>query len=136
MARPAIPIDGLCGVFAVPPLPRRRDPRRTIDFDAHLQCFGLSGMTTGSGCIAPRSCGALFAACQAHDWAHATALRATFMPLEDLRDAWGPARVLHHATELCGIASTGPIPPFVSPLNTAQVSQLTPVATALREADA
>ena len=39
------------------------------------------------------------------------------MPLEDLRDAWGPARVLHHATELAGIAPTGPIPPFVSPLD-------------------
>ena len=31
-----------------------------------------------------------------------------FMPLEDLRDAWGPARVLHHATELAGIAADRP----------------------------
>ena len=30
------------------------------------------------------------------------------MPLEDLRDAWGPARVLHTRTELAGIAATGP----------------------------
>jgi hypothetical protein len=55
------------------------------------------------------------------------------MPLEDLRDAWGPARVLHHATELAGIAPTGPIPPFVSPLAAAQLETLAPVARELRE---
>ena len=58
------------------------------------------------------------------------------MPLEDLRDAWGPARVLHHATELCGIASTGPIPPFVSALDDDQLQQLAPIARALGEGDA
>ena len=47
------------------------------------------------------------------DWAAAEASAPTFMPLEDVRDAWGPARVLHAAVELAGIASTGPIPPFV-----------------------
>jgi hypothetical protein len=36
--------------------------------------------------------------------------------MEDLRDEWGPARVLHHALELAGIADTGPIPPFISEL--------------------
>ena len=56
------------------------------------------------------------------DWTAAEALRAEFMPLEDLRDAWGPARVLHHATELAGIAPTGPIPPFVSPLDAGRSS--------------
>jgi hypothetical protein len=55
------------------------------------------------------------------------------MPLEDLRDAWGPARVLHHATELAGIAPTGPILPYVSPLHRQQIDQLRPVARALRE---
>ena len=49
-----------------------------------------------------------------------------FMPLEDLRDAWGPARVLHHATELAGIAPTGPIPPYVSPLRPGATRQLAP----------
>ena len=58
------------------------------------------------------------------------------MPLEDLRDAWGPARVLHHATELAGIASTGPIPPYVSALDADQLEQLAPVARGLRERDA
>jgi hypothetical protein len=55
------------------------------------------------------------------------------MPLEDLRDAWGPARVLHHATELADIAPTGPIPPYVSALDSQKVDELRPVARALRE---
>jgi len=58
------------------------------------------------------------------------------MPLEDLRDAWGPARVLHHATELAGIAPTGAIPPYVSPLATKQLQVLAPIARELRERDA
>ena len=58
------------------------------------------------------------------------------MPLEDLRDAWGPARVLHHATELAGVAPTGPIPPYVSPLAAKQLDELTPIAQSLRKRDA
>jgi len=69
----------------------------------------------------------------AQSWQEAEQIRAKFIPLEDLRDAWGPARVLHHATELAGIASTGPIPPFVSPLTAAELTRLTPVARALAE---
>jgi dihydrodipicolinate synthase/N-acetylneuraminate lyase len=99
----------------------------------HLRETGLTGLTTGSGCIAPRLCGSLFDACCGTDWNRADVLRAAFMPLEDLRDAWGPARVLHHATELSGIAPTGPIPPYVSPLEPPRVEQLAPVARTLRE---
>jgi dihydrodipicolinate synthase/N-acetylneuraminate lyase len=97
----------------------------------HLRDFRLTGMTTGSGCIAPRHCQAFFDAAQAGDWARAETLRALFMPLEDLRDAWGPARVLHQATDLSGIAATGPIPPYVSPLTDQQIAGLRPVAIAL-----
>lgn len=102
---------------------------------AHLQHFHLGGMTTGSGCVAPRTCKAFFDSCRRADWGTAEELRSAFMPLEDLRDAWGPARVLHQATELANIARTGPIPPYVSPLTEAQVKQLAPVARALREHD-
>lgn len=102
----------------------------------HLRDYRLGGLTTGSGCIAPRQCQALFEAAGAGDWTRAGELRAAFMPLEDLRDAWGPARVLHHATELAGIAPTGPIPPYVSALDGGQLSQLSPVARTLRERDA
>jgi dihydrodipicolinate synthase/N-acetylneuraminate lyase len=100
----------------------------------HLRDFSLAGFTTGSGCIAPELCSTLLTACVEKDWARAEAIRAAFMPLEDLRDDWGPARVLHHATELAGIAPTGPIPPYVSGLNRHQLDRLGPVARALREA--
>ena len=97
----------------------------------HLRDFHLNGFTTGSGCLAPSACSELLSACQAGKWDEAATIRARFMPLEDLRDAWGPARVLHHATELAGIAPTGPIPPFVSPLAAAELDRLAPVAQAL-----
>ena len=99
----------------------------------HLRDFGLNGMTTGSGCIAPRRCNELLAACDEKRWQDAEAIRARFMPLEDQRDAWGPAPVLHHATELAGIAPTGPIPPYVSALDSKRIEEVRPVARALRE---
>jgi len=102
----------------------------------HMRDFSLPGFTTGSGCVASRTCARLFDACRSADWVRAEELRSQFMPLEDLRDAWGPARVLHHATELAGIASTGPIPPYVSSLGEKQLQELAPVARELREHDA
>ena len=100
----------------------------------HLQEFDLRGFTTGSGCIAPALCSQLFAACRTGEWPRAEAIRRQFLPFEDVRDAWGPARVLHHGTELAAVAPTGPIPPFVSPLDDAQLQELAPVARDLREA--
>jgi dihydrodipicolinate synthase/N-acetylneuraminate lyase len=97
----------------------------------HLRNFELGGLTTGSGCLAPRLCQDFYDAARAGDWTRAAHLRDVFMPLEDLRDAWGPARVLHHATALSGLAHTGAIPPYVSPLNEEQLRQLEPVARAL-----
>jgi dihydrodipicolinate synthase/N-acetylneuraminate lyase len=97
----------------------------------HLRDFGLEGFTTGSGCVAPAVCTALLGACQASDYDEAERLRALFLPLEDLRDAWGPARVLHHAVELAGIAATGPIPPYVSALPETQRERLAAVAAVL-----
>jgi dihydrodipicolinate synthase/N-acetylneuraminate lyase len=121
---------------------RRVDRRRIISgmgerpAIVHMRDFELPGFTTGSGCIASRTCTALFEACVAKDWGRAEELRSRFMPLEDLRDAWGPARVLHHATELAGIAPSGPIPPYVSSLGAQQAQQLAPIARELRERDA
>jgi dihydrodipicolinate synthase/N-acetylneuraminate lyase len=101
----------------------------------HLRDFKLAGMTTGSGCIAPRTCRAFYDACRRGDWKAAEALRAPFMPLEDLRDELGPARVLHHATASAGIAATGPIPPYVSPLGDEHLNRLAPVARELKDRD-
>jgi dihydrodipicolinate synthase/N-acetylneuraminate lyase len=97
----------------------------------HLLDWHLPGFTTGSGCIAPALSQALFAACQRGDRAAAEALRASFLSLEDLRDAWGPAHVLHAAVEAAGIAVTGPLPPFVSNLSTERFEAVKPVAQAL-----
>jgi dihydrodipicolinate synthase/N-acetylneuraminate lyase len=94
----------------------------------HLRDFGLPGFTTGSGCLAPGLSNAVWEAAARGDWARADGVRARFLPLEDKRDAWGPARVLHAAMELAGVARTGPIPPFVSALSEAQRAELAPVA--------
>jgi dihydrodipicolinate synthase/N-acetylneuraminate lyase len=98
---------------------------------AHMRHFGLPGFTTGSGCIAPRLSCELFAACAGKDYTRAEDLRALFLPLEDKRDAWGPARVLHAALELAGVVKTGPIPPFVTALGEGRREELRPVAREL-----
>jgi dihydrodipicolinate synthase/N-acetylneuraminate lyase len=97
----------------------------------HLLDWHLPGFTTGSGCIAPALSQALFAACERADRAAAEALRADFLPLEDLRDAWGPAPMLHAAVEAAGIAQTGPLPPFVSNLSSERFETVKTVAQAL-----
>jgi dihydrodipicolinate synthase/N-acetylneuraminate lyase len=101
----------------------------------HLRDWKLPGFTTGSGCIAPRVSQMLFEACARHDFDQTEALRAEFISLEDLRDAWGPAKVLHSAVELAGIAETGNIPPFVSDLSAEQRLLLETVASELRKLD-
>ncbi len=94
----------------------------------HLRDWKLPGFTTGSGTLAPRLSSKLFAACVAEDYARAESLRAGFIPLEDLRDAWSPAKVLHHATELAGVAGVGSMPPFLSALSPEQMREIAPVA--------
>ena len=102
---------------------------------AHLRHFRLPGFTTGSGCLAPALSQGTFLAGGAGDWTAAEALRSRFIPLEDKRDAWGPARVLHAAIDVADVARTGPIPPFVSALGEAPRAELAPVARALLAAE-
>lgn len=99
----------------------------------HMQQFGLPGFTTGSGCLAPRLSHDLHRALAAGDGARGEDLRRLFLPLEDERDAKGPARVLHAALDLAGVARTGPIPPFVTALSAAQRAQVEPKARGLLE---
>ena len=101
----------------------------------HLRDRRLPGFTTGSGCVAPALSQSLFAAASKGDWAAAERARAGFIPLEDVRDALGPARVLHAAVDAAGIASTGPIPPFVSELTDGQRAEARDAAVALAEAE-
>jgi len=98
---------------------------------AHLLDWHLPGFTTGSGCVAPALCQALFAACQRGDRAAGEALRAHFLPLEDLRDAWGPSPVLHAAVQAAGIADTGPVPPFASYISVEKFEAVKTAARAL-----
>jgi dihydrodipicolinate synthase/N-acetylneuraminate lyase len=120
---------------------RRVDPRFVISgigerpAIAHLQHFGLPGFTTGSGCLAPALSQGLFDACKTGDGTAAEEMRARFLPLEDKRDAWGPARVLHAALDVAGVVHTGPIPPYVSALDEKQQAELAPVARALHAAE-
>lgn len=102
----------------------------------HLRDFKLPGFTTGSGCVAPRLTQSLFEACARGDFQGAQRIREDFMPLEDQRDAWNPAKVLHQAVELAGLARTGPILPHLSPLGPEQASALSPVARRLADLNA
>jgi dihydrodipicolinate synthase/N-acetylneuraminate lyase len=99
----------------------------------HLRDWQLPGFTTGSGCIAPRLSQMLFEACGREDFATAEALRAHFIALENLRDQWSPAKVLHFATELAGLAKVGPVPPYLAALSLEQQEQIAPVGRALLE---
>jgi len=102
----------------------------------HLRDWRLPGFTTGSGCVAPRLSGKIFEACVKGDNEMAEELRAEFLPLEDLRDAWNPAKVLHFATQLAGVAVTGPVAPFLSSLTERQLQEIAPVARELVELNA
>jgi dihydrodipicolinate synthase/N-acetylneuraminate lyase len=97
----------------------------------HMRDWRLPGFTTGSGCVAPNLTQAIFEACSQGLFERAAPIRERFLPLEDLRDAWGPARVLHSAVELAEIAQSGSIAPFISELDNAALDQLRPVAQAL-----
>jgi dihydrodipicolinate synthase/N-acetylneuraminate lyase len=99
----------------------------------HLRDFKLNGFTTGTGVLAPRLSLALLDACRRKDYSKAEEIRQVFLPFEDMRDAWGAAQVLHAGLEAAGLAETGPVPPFVSGISTAQMKQLGPVARALVE---
>ena len=90
----------------------------------HLKEFGLPGYTTGSGVIGARQTRELYHACRAGSWELAVEIRKAFIPLEDVRDKLGPARVLHAAVEVAGIATTGDIPPFISSLTAGERSLL------------
>jgi dihydrodipicolinate synthase/N-acetylneuraminate lyase len=58
-------------------------------------------------------------------------IRALFAPLEYLRNAINPVRVLHEAVALAGIAETGPHLPLLSGLNPEQQADVKRAASAL-----
>ena len=80
----------------------------------HLRDFGLTSFTSGCVCVAPKLSMDMLRALQSGDVDTAESIRATFAPLEDLRNGINPIRVLHEAVDLAGIADTGPIIPLLS----------------------
>jgi dihydrodipicolinate synthase/N-acetylneuraminate lyase len=103
---------------------------------AHLHHDGLIGFTSGCVCVAPALSMQMLTALKAGDLAKAEAIRQTFAPLETLRDNINPVRVLHAAVKLAGIAETGPVTPFWSPVAAADEPAIAAAARTLLAANA
>lgn len=101
----------------------------------HLRDFGLQGFTSGCVCVAPRLSTSLLAAIKRGDFETAERIRATFAPLEDLRNRINPIRVLHTALALAGVADTGPLIPLLSEVPTADCSAIEAAAKKLLAAN-
>lgn len=83
----------------------------------HMRDFKLAGFTAGCVCVAPALSTSMLQAIRRMDFTAAERIRQQFAPLEALRDQINPVRVLHAAVRLAGIADTGPITPFWSPVS-------------------
>ena len=70
-------------------------------------------------------------ALKAGDHETAETIRQTFKPLEDLRNAINPIRVLHAATGEAGIAATGPILPLLHEVTADQRTDIAATANQL-----
>ena len=101
----------------------------------HTRDFGLAGFTSGCVCVAPRLSQTMLAAVQRKDWDEAERDRALFRPLEDLRNAINPIRVLHQAVESAGIAATGPLLPLLTNVDASHVPAIADAARALLAAN-
>ena len=101
----------------------------------HLRDFGLGGFTSGCVCVAPALSARMLKATRAGDWAQADRIRALFKPLEDLRNAINPIRVLHEAVRLAGIADTGPLLPLLTNVPEADHAAIRDAARRLLEAE-
>jgi dihydrodipicolinate synthase/N-acetylneuraminate lyase len=97
----------------------------------HLRAFGLAGFTSGSVCIGPRGSTRMLAALKAGDFGTANAIRSAYLPLESLRDAHSPIRVLHEAVTLAGVADMGPMLPQLSNIPADQHAAVGAAAKAL-----
>jgi len=101
----------------------------------HLRDFKLAGFTSGVVCVAPRISFEMLKAMRRGDWSTADRLRAVCKPLEDLRNAINPVRVLHEAVRLAGIANTGPMLPLLTNLDETDHSRVREAAVTLLQAN-
>jgi dihydrodipicolinate synthase/N-acetylneuraminate lyase len=86
-------------------------------------------------CVAPRLSQTMLAAVQRQDWDEAERIRTIFRPLEDLRNAINPIRVLHQAVESAGIADTGPLLPLLTNVEATHVPAIADAARVLLAAN-
>lgn len=101
----------------------------------HLRDFGLTGFTSGCVCVAPKLSMDMLAAIKSGDFESAEQIRATFSPLEDLRNEINPVRVLHTAVAQAGIAETGPLIPLLSEVSNDDTQRIQTAANELLAAD-
>ncbi|MCS6766355.1 MAG: dihydrodipicolinate synthase family protein [Candidatus Protistobacter heckmanni] len=101
----------------------------------HLRDYGLMSFTSGSVCVAPRGSMHLLHLIKERRFEEAATLREAYLPLEDLRDAISPIRVLHEAVTLSGVADMGPMLPMLSGLSDDTRARVLPAAKALLEHD-
>lgn len=94
----------------------------------HMRDFGLGGFTSGCVCVAPKLSVQMMELMRAGDWDGAERIRGLFKPLEDLRNAINPIRVLHEAVRLAGVANTGPLLPLLSNLDEGDWGRVTVAA--------
>jgi len=97
----------------------------------HLRDFQITGFTSGCVCVRPDLSAEMLTACQSGDWARAEEIKRIFAPLEDLRNAINPIRVLHEAVSLAGIGETGPHLPLLSPISDSERELVKNAATEL-----
>ena len=97
----------------------------------HHRDFGLAGFTSGCVCLAPALSQEMLDALRAGDHSRAWEIQSIFRPLEDLRNAIHPIRVLHAAVEAVGIAKTGPQIPLLSELDPHESQAVADAALAL-----
>ena len=97
----------------------------------HLRDFGVGGFTSGCVCVSPARSMSMMHAIHAKDFVKAEAIRASFIPLEDLRNTIQPIRVLHEAVAAAGIAATGPMQPLLGELSDANKSAIKKAVEAL-----
>jgi dihydrodipicolinate synthase/N-acetylneuraminate lyase len=102
----------------------------------HLTQFRLGGFTSGCVCINPQLSANMLTALRKGNVTEAERIRQTFKPLEDLRNAINPIRVLHDAVRLANIANTGPALPLLSNLEEGDVPRVTAAAKTLLAATA
>jgi 4-hydroxy-tetrahydrodipicolinate synthase len=85
--------------------------------------------------VAPKLSQAMLAAIRAKQWAEAERIRRLFEPLEDLRNAINPIRVLHEAVAAAGITATGPLQPLLDNVEEQHRPAIAAAARALLAAD-